>query len=25
MPFDPTKPAFDSPDSPAEMRAQLQV
>ena len=23
MPFDPTKPAFGSPDSSAEMRAQL--
>lgn len=23
MPFDPTKPAFNSPDSSAEMRSQL--
>ena len=23
MPFDPTKPAFGSPDSSSEMRAQL--
>ena len=25
MPYDPTKPAFGSPDSSAEMRAQLQA
>ena len=25
MPFDPTKPAFGSPDSSAEMRAQLNA
>ena len=25
MPFDPTKPAFGSPDSSAEMRAQPEA